>query len=115
MPESDPIKVYPRDGQWLVDYGSYAHGFHTTREEAVKTATAAGVVMQRELIIEGHDPKTQQASLARDEIAARRDAVADRRDAIADDRDRIADRRDQLADERDRAAEEQWPSRLTGP
>ena len=105
MAETDPIRVYPRDGQWLVDYGSYAHGFHSTREQAVTTATTAAAVEQRDLIIEDVDPDNRQASLARNEIA-------DRRDAIADERDRVADRRDQLADERDRAADRQWPTRL---
>ena len=31
--ETDPIRVFPKDGKWLVDYGSYAHGYHETRRE----------------------------------------------------------------------------------
>jgi hypothetical protein len=50
--ETDPIRVFPRDGKWLVDYGSYAHGYHRTRREAIETATRAAQTEQRELTIE---------------------------------------------------------------
>jgi hypothetical protein len=50
--ETDPIRVFPRDGKWLVDYGSYAHGYHATRREAIETATRAAHDEQRELTIE---------------------------------------------------------------
>jgi hypothetical protein len=26
--ETDPIRVFQREHEWLVDYGSYAHGYH---------------------------------------------------------------------------------------
>jgi Uncharacterized protein conserved in bacteria (DUF2188) len=53
--ETDPIKVFPRDGKWLVDYGSYAHGYHQTREEALEKATRAARDEQRELTVEADE------------------------------------------------------------
>ena len=50
--ESGPIRVFLRDGKWLVDYGSYAHGYHATRREAIETATRAARNEQRELTVE---------------------------------------------------------------
>ena len=50
--ETDPVRVFPRDGKWLVDYGSYAHGYHATRREAVEAATRAAHDEHRELTIE---------------------------------------------------------------
>ena len=58
MPISDPpIRVFLRNGQWRVDYGSYADGFHATRAEAVATATVAADLEHRQLEVEAsHDP-----------------------------------------------------------
>jgi Uncharacterized protein conserved in bacteria (DUF2188) len=50
--ETDPIRVFPKDDKWLVDYGSYAHGYHQTRREAIETATRAAQTEQRELTVE---------------------------------------------------------------
>ncbi len=52
MSKADPIRVLARDDKWLVDYGSYAHGYHLTRNEAIKTATDAAKHERRELVIE---------------------------------------------------------------
>ena len=52
MTNSSPIKVFSRNGKWLVDYGSYAHGYHTTRDEAVQTATLAAHYEHRPLEVE---------------------------------------------------------------
>jgi hypothetical protein len=52
MSETDPIRVFVRDGKWLVDYGSYAHGYHVTRCEAMATATHAARREHRELVVE---------------------------------------------------------------
>ena len=52
MAETDPIRVFAKDGKWLIDYGSYAHGYHPTRDEAIKTATRAAQNERRELLIE---------------------------------------------------------------
>ena len=52
MSESDPICVHPRDGRWLVNYGSYIQGYYDTRSEAIEVATAAASNEQRELTIE---------------------------------------------------------------
>jgi hypothetical protein len=49
--ERDPIKVFPRRGQWLVDYGSYAHGYYSTRSLAVAEGRAAARRERRELSI----------------------------------------------------------------
>ena len=51
-----PIKVFARDGKWVVDYGSYTHGYHLTRSEAVKTATLAAHYEHRELVVEAETP-----------------------------------------------------------
>jgi hypothetical protein len=50
--ETDPIRVFTRDGKWLVDYGSYAHGYHLSRSEAIQTATRAARDESRELVVE---------------------------------------------------------------
>jgi hypothetical protein len=50
--ETGPIRVFARDGKWLVDYGSYAHGYHVTRAAAIETATLAARVECRELVVE---------------------------------------------------------------
>ena len=52
MGESDPIRVFARNGKWLVDYGSYAHGYHETRSEAIRTAMKAGKDERREVVID---------------------------------------------------------------
>jgi hypothetical protein len=52
MSERDPIKVFTRDGKWLVDYGSYAHGKHVTRKEAIETATLAAYHEHRTVVID---------------------------------------------------------------
>ena len=53
MSETGPIRVFARKGKWLVDFGSYAHGYHTTRDEAIQTATKDARDEHRELVIEG--------------------------------------------------------------
>jgi hypothetical protein len=50
--ETNPIRVFPKAGKWLVDYGSYAQGSHKTRREALETATHAARNEHRELTIE---------------------------------------------------------------
>lgn len=52
MTETDPIRVFLEEGQWLVDYGSYARGFHATRDAAIQTATAAARSERRGLVVE---------------------------------------------------------------
>jgi hypothetical protein len=52
MPETDPIRVFARDGQWVIDYGSYAHGHHLTLSEAIETARRAARDEGRELVVE---------------------------------------------------------------
>ena len=53
LPKSDAIRVYAEEGAWVVNYGSYANGFHTTRNEAIQAATDAARSEGRELVIEG--------------------------------------------------------------
>lgn len=50
--ESDPIRVYIRNGKWLIDYGSYAQGWYHTRSEAIEVASGAAQREHRELTIE---------------------------------------------------------------
>ena len=52
MGETDPIRAFLKDGQWLVDYGSYAKGYHATRSEAIETATRAARDEMRQLVVE---------------------------------------------------------------
>jgi hypothetical protein len=54
MPATDPIRVFAEHGKWLIDYGSYVHGFHATRGEAIETATSAAQTERRELVIEAN-------------------------------------------------------------
>ena len=44
-----PIRVFHDGEYWRVDYGSYADGFHATRDEALAVATAAAAREHREL------------------------------------------------------------------
>jgi hypothetical protein len=50
--KTDPIRVFVRRGEWLVDYGSYVHGQYETRAEAVEVATTAAKRELRELVVE---------------------------------------------------------------
>lgn len=50
--ELAPIRVHTDGDTWHVDYGSYAHGHHQTREGAITEALAAAVWENRELTIE---------------------------------------------------------------
>jgi hypothetical protein len=50
--ESGPIRVFPRDGRWLVDYGSYVCAYCATRSEAITAGTEAARIEYRELMIE---------------------------------------------------------------
>ena len=52
MDETGPIRVFTRDDKWLIDYGSYAHGYYDTRSEAIETAADAARYERRELVIE---------------------------------------------------------------
>jgi hypothetical protein len=49
---TETIRVFTRDGKWLIDYGSYAHGYHLTRSAAIQTATRAERHEQRKLVID---------------------------------------------------------------
>jgi hypothetical protein len=51
--DAGPIRVYARDGKWLVDYGSSVHGSYVTRAEAIRVGTDAAFVERRELKVEG--------------------------------------------------------------
>jgi hypothetical protein len=50
--ETDPIRVFARNDKWLIDYGSYAHGYYLSRGEAIHAATDAARVEHRTLVIE---------------------------------------------------------------
>ena len=52
MSQTGPIRVFLDNGKWLVDYGSYAHGYHLTREDAIHTAAAAARSEHRGLLVE---------------------------------------------------------------
>lgn len=53
--ETDPIRVYRREHEWLVDYGSYAHGYYSTRSQAVTAGEASARREGRELSISAHE------------------------------------------------------------
>jgi hypothetical protein len=63
--ETDPIRVFARGGKWLVDYGSYAHGYHDSRREAIEAATLAARDERRELVIDA-DERTAGAAVDRE-------------------------------------------------
>jgi hypothetical protein len=48
---ADPIRVFERDGRWVVDYGSYVGGYHATRAAAVVHAEVAARTEGRELVV----------------------------------------------------------------
>jgi hypothetical protein len=52
LADTSPINVTSRNGRWEVNYGSYAHGYHRTRAEAIQTATLAAHHEHRKLVIE---------------------------------------------------------------
>lgn len=52
MHDADPIRVFVRDGIWIVDYGSYTHGEYLTRTEAVATARAAAEAEGRTVAVD---------------------------------------------------------------
>ena len=48
-----PIRVHSDEkGRWLVDYGSYAQGYHATRREAIEEAARAAYAERRALTVE---------------------------------------------------------------
>jgi hypothetical protein len=51
--DAGPIRVYVRDGKWLVNDGSFVHGSYGTRDEAIRVGTRAAFVECRELMVEG--------------------------------------------------------------
>ena len=51
--DAGPIRVYARDGKWLVNDGSSVHGSYGTREEAIRVGRRAAFVECRELTVEG--------------------------------------------------------------
>ncbi len=55
MSESGPIRVFPRDGRWVVDYGSYVSAYCETRSQAIVVGTEAARLEHRELLIEIED------------------------------------------------------------
>jgi Uncharacterized protein conserved in bacteria (DUF2188) len=57
MADPTPIRVFAQDGRWLVDYGSYAHGYHTTRREAVESARRAARDEHREFVVDAKPGK----------------------------------------------------------
>jgi hypothetical protein len=62
--ETDPVRVYRRKQEWLVDYGSYAHGYYPTRRQAVAVGAAGARREGRELSIspaEKHEEQRQSS------------------------------------------------------
>ena len=55
--ETDPIRVYRRQDAWLVDYGSYAHGYYPTRSQAVKAGEAGARREGRRLAVSTADTR----------------------------------------------------------
>jgi hypothetical protein len=54
--ETEPIRVHQYAGEWQVDYGSYAQGYHGSRREAIEAAAVAAERENRELMIERPRP-----------------------------------------------------------
>jgi hypothetical protein len=62
--ELKPIRVQKRRGTWQVDYGSYAQGYHASREEAISAAMTHALYENRELTIERPRKISETAQLA---------------------------------------------------
>jgi hypothetical protein len=71
--ELKPIRVHARGDAWLVNYGSYAHGRHGTRDEAIKAALTAAVSENRELTIER--PRRISETAANEELESDREPI----------------------------------------
>jgi hypothetical protein len=52
MAETDSIRVFSEDGKWVVDYGSYANGYHATRSEAIQVAKRAARDEDRKIVVD---------------------------------------------------------------
>jgi len=102
MSETDPIRVFARDGKWLVDYGSYVHGSHETRGKAVRTATIAAAAEGRELELGW--ASTGQARVDHDQTVRHQDQTRSDEDQAASDLDQRTSDRDQVAADHDLAA-----------
>ncbi len=102
MSKTDPIRVFARDGTWLVDYGSYVHGSHETRGEAVRTATIAAAAEGRELELGW--ASTGQARVDHDQTVRHQDQTRSDEDQAASDLDQRTSDRDQTAADDDLAA-----------
>jgi hypothetical protein len=103
--EAGPIVVHQTPAGWQVDYGSYAQGYHPTRDEATQAAVEAAK----------HEGRRVEIRTAADASAADRERISDERDRVADVREAIADERDRVADERDEDLErEHAPSQNGG-
>ena len=63
MSESSPIRVFARDGRWLVDYGSYVCTYCSTRSQAVAAGTDAARDEHRGLVIDDAPPARVESSL----------------------------------------------------
>jgi hypothetical protein len=62
--DAGPIRVYARDGKWLVDYGSYVHESYGSRGEAIRMGTHAAFVERRELKVEDELPLAERQGQA---------------------------------------------------
>jgi hypothetical protein len=62
MSETGPIRVFAGHDKWLIDYGSYAHGYHLSRNEAIDVATDAARDEHRSLVIEAAAHARRSAS-----------------------------------------------------
>jgi hypothetical protein len=58
LAETKPIRVHQYAGEWQVDYGTYAQGYHRSRGDAIEAAAAAAERENRELTIERPRPIT---------------------------------------------------------
>jgi hypothetical protein len=56
MPEPNLIRVFMSRGKWLVDCGSYVHGYYETLREAIEAARLAARSEGRELVSEAEAP-----------------------------------------------------------
>jgi hypothetical protein len=90
--EAGPIVVHETTTGWQVDYGSYAQGYHPSREEATEAAVEAAKREGRRVVI--RTVASEFAAEDRDRVADQRDRIADQREAIANERERLADLRE---------------------
>lgn len=63
MSEADSIRVFPRDGRWIVDLGSSVWAYYDSRSQAIAAAAEAARDAHRGLVIDESDATASEPPL----------------------------------------------------